>query len=98
MALLSTKNHLLKVETISLGSLNESVVHPREAFAPAVKESAAAVVFAHNHPSGDPAPSEADRRLTRRLKETGDLLGIRVLDHIIVGEGDYYSFADHGAL
>ena len=94
MALLSTKNHLLKVETISLGSLNESVVHPREAFAPAVKESAAAVVFAHNHPSGDPAPSEADRR----LKETGDLLGIRVLDHIIVGEGDYYSFADQGVL
>ncbi|MDP7386064.1 MAG: DNA repair protein RadC [Nitrospinota bacterium] len=98
VALLSTKNHLLKVETISLGSLNESVVHPREAFAPAVKESTAAVVFAHNHPSGDPGPSEADRRLTRRLKETGDLLGIRVLDHIIVGEGDYYSFADHGAL
>ncbi len=98
VALMSTKNHLLKVETISLGSLNESVVHPREAFAPAVKESAAAVVFAHNHPSGDPAPSEADRRLTRRLKETGDLLGIRVLDHIIVGEGDYYSFADQGAL
>ena len=71
---------------------------PREAFAPAVKESAVAVVFAHNHPSGDPAPSEADRRLTRRLKETGDLLGIRVLEHIIVGEGDYYSFADQGVL
>lgn len=97
-ALLNTKNHLLKVETISQGSLSESVVHPREAFAPALKESAASVLFAHNHPSGDPAPSEADRRLTRRLRETGEILGIRVLDHIIVGETACYSFADAGEL
>lgn len=97
-ALLNTKNHLIKVETVSQGSLNESVVHPREAFAPAVKESAAAILFVHNHPSGDPTPSEADRLLTRRLRETGELLGIRVLDHIIVGESGYYSFADRGEL
>ncbi len=98
VALLNTKNLLLKVETISRGSLNESVVHPREAFSPAVKESAASVIFAHNHPSGDPSPSEADRRLTRRLRETGDILGIRVLDHVIIGEKAYYSFADEGVL
>ncbi len=98
VALLNTKNHLLRVETVSQGSINETMVHPREVFAPALKESAASVVFVHNHPSGDPAPSEADRRLTRRLRETGDLLGIRVLDHIIVGESACYSFADHGEL
>ncbi|MFQ5912635.1 MAG: DNA repair protein RadC [Nitrospinota bacterium] len=98
VALLNTKNQLLKVETVSQGSLNESVVHPREAFAPALKESAASVIFVHNHPSGDPAPSEADRRLTRRLRETGELLGIRVLDHLIVGESAHYSFADHGEI
>ena len=71
---------------------------PARPSSPAVKESAASVIFAHNHPSGDPSPSEADRRLTRRLRETGDILGIRVLDHVIIGEKAYYSFADEGVL
>lgn len=96
--LLNAKNQLLKVETVSEGSLTESVVHPREAFRPALRESAAAVVFVHNHPSGDPEPSRDDVQITRRLKETGDLLGIRVLDHLILGDGRYYSFADEGKL
>ncbi len=88
----------MKVETISEGSLTESVVHPREAFRPALGESAAFVIFVHNHPSGDPEPSKDDVQITRRLKETGELLGIRVLDHLIVGDGRYYSFADEGQL
>ena len=96
--LLNAKNQLLKVETVSEGSLTESVVHPREAFGPALRESAAFVIFVHNHPSGDPEPSEDDVKITRRLKETGEILGIRVLDHLVVGDGCYYSFADEGQL
>jgi len=83
---------------VSEGSLNQSIVHPREVFAPAVRESAAAVIFVHNHPSGDPSPSREDREITRRLKEAGELLGIRVLDHVIVGDGSYYSFTESGVL
>ena len=71
---------------------------PREAFGPALRESAAFVIFVHNHPSGDPEPSEDDVQITRRLKETGEILGIRVLDHLVVGDGSYYSFADEGQL
>jgi DNA repair protein RadC len=71
-------------------------VHPREVFALAVRESAAAVIFLHNHPSGDPTPSQEDRLLTDRLITAGKLLGIRVLDHVIVGDGRYVSFADEG--
>jgi DNA repair protein RadC len=72
------------------------VVHPREAFVPAVRESAAAVVFLHNHPSGDPEASPEDRSLTERLVSVGELVGIRVLDHIIIGDRRYVSFADQG--
>ena len=80
------------------GSLTVSIVHPREVFTLAVKESAAAVIFLHNHPSGDPTPSQEDRALTARLVSAGEVLGIRVLDHLVVGDGRYVSFADQGWL
>jgi len=98
--LLDQKHRVIRDEEISIGTLTSSVVHPREAFTPAVRESAAAVIFVHNHPSGDPAPSQQDLQITTRLREAGDLLGIRVLDHIIIGRQDtgYYSFADSGVL
>lgn len=96
--LLDGKNRIIREEQVSEGSLNQSIVHPREVFKPAVKESAAAVILVHNHPSGDPSPSREDREITRRLKEGGDLLGIRVLDHIIIGDGSYLSFVEQGLL
>lgn len=96
--LLDGKNRIIRQEQISEGSLNQSIVHPREVFIAAVKESAAAVILVHNHPSGDPAPSREDREITRRLKESGEIMGIRVLDHIIIGDGSYYSFVEMGLL
>lgn len=96
--LLDGKNRIMRKVEVSIGSLNQSIVHPREVFAPAVRESAAAVIFIHNHPSGDPAPSREDREITRRLKEAGEILGIRVLDHIIIGDGSYFSFVESGLL
>lgn len=96
--LLDGKNRILLEEQVSEGSLNQSIVHPREVFSRAVKESAAAVILVHNHPSGDPAPSREDREITRRLKEAGDVLGIRVLDHIIIGDGAYFSFVEMGLI
>ena len=96
--LLDGKNRITRKVQVSEGSLNQSIVHPREVFAPAVRESAAAVIFIHNHPSGDPSPSREDREITRRLKEAGDILGIKVLDHIIIGDGSYFSFVESGIL
>jgi DNA repair protein RadC len=98
--LLDTKHQMLKAVSISEGSLSASLVHPREAFLPAIKESAAAVIFLHNHPSGDPTPSAEDKELTHRLAEVGRLVGITVLDHIIIGTGSpgYMSFRDAGLL
>jgi len=96
--LLDAKNKPIKDVVISQGSLTQSLVHPREAFRPALRESAAAVIFAHNHPSGDPAPSPEDESITRRLSEAGKLLGIKVLDHIILGADSYVSMADKGSL
>lgn len=96
--LLDTKNRLIREETVSTGSLTASLVHPRETFKSAVRESAAAVIFVHNHPSGDIKPSQEDILLTRRLVQAGDLLGIRVLDHVIVGDGGHFSFRDSGLL
>ncbi|MDT8444359.1 MAG: JAB domain-containing protein [Desulfuromonadales bacterium] len=81
-----------------MGSLNASIVHPREVYKAALLSSAAAVIFIHNHPSGDTAPSREDIEITKRLKDAGELLGIRVLDHLIVGEAGYYSFANDGIL
>jgi DNA repair protein RadC len=94
--MLDSKNRLLRETEISVGSLTASIVHPREVFAPVLRESAAAVIFIHNHPSGDPRPSREDVEITARLRRAGELLGIRVLDHVIVGSEGYTSFADQG--
>lgn len=96
--LLDSKNRLLREVQISQGSLTASIVHPREVFSAVVRESAAALLLVHNHPSGDPTPSREDREITTRLKEAGDLMGVRVLDHIIIGAEGYVSFADRGLL
>ena len=98
VVLLDAKHAIVRDATVSTGSLTLSIVHPREVFTMAVKESAAAVIFLHNHPSGDPTPSEEDRLLTARLVSAGEVLGIQVLDHIVVGDGRYVSFADQGWL
>lgn len=95
---LNSKNQLIREVLISVGSLSTSVVHPWEVFAPAVKDSSAAILFLHNHPSGDPVPSREDRECTTRLCQAGKILGIRVLDHIVLGFDDYFSFADAGGL
>ncbi len=94
---LDSKNRLLCLEIVSVGSLNASIVHPREVYKSALLSSAAAIVFVHNHPSGDPTPSREDMELTSRLKDASDLLGIRLLDHVIIGNR-HYSFADTGIL
>lgn len=96
--LLDGKNRIIARARISEGSLNQSIVHPREVFNAAVRQSAAAMILLHNHPTGDPHPSVEDIEVTRRLSEAGQLMGIRVLDHIIIGENEFYSFADNGQL
>lgn len=96
--LLDSKNRLIREVQISEGSLNSSIVHPREVFAPVLRESASAVLFIHNHPSGDPTPSREDVEITERLKHVGEIMGVRVLDHIIIGNGEYTSLADRGML
>lgn len=93
---LDTKNQILKEEVISIGSLNASIVHPREVFKSALMESSASVIMVHNHPSGDPSPSREDIMVTEKMVEGGKLLGIDVLDHIIIGEGRYVSLKDEG--
>ena len=93
---LDAKNASIGVNVVSIGSLTLSIVHPREVFKPAILLNACAIIAVHNHPSGDPMPSPEDRTLTTRLREAGDLLGIRLLDHLILGEDRLYSFADHG--
>lgn len=94
--LLDTKNQLLATELVSVGSLDTSLVHPREVFKGAVRRSASSVILAHNHPSGDPTPSSADISCTRRLAEAGQVLGIAVLDHVVIGHGGYVSFRERG--
>ena len=83
---------------MTIGILNRSLVHPRVVFADAIEQHAAALICIHNHPSGDSSPSEEDKRVTRRLKESGELLGIPLLDHVIIGKDSYTSFADEGRL
>ena len=90
--LLNARHEVEAVETISVGSLNASIVHPREVFKPAILASSASVVLVHNHPSGDPDPSEEDLTITKRLVEVGELLGIGVLDHVIVAKRGLVSF------
>ena len=89
--LLDTRGQLIKVSEISVGSLDGSLVHPREVFKEAISASAASVIFVHNHPSGDPTPSEDDIKLTKRLAEAGEIMGIDVLDHIIIGDKEHLS-------
>lgn len=93
---LGTKNQVIFEETISIGSLNSSIVHPRECFKPLIRFSCAATILAHNHPSGDPTPSSEDISVTKRLTEAGKILGIEVLDHVIVGQNRYVSFKEQG--
>lgn len=96
--LLDGRHRVLGDVAVSRGTLTSSLVHPREVFRPAIRQAAAAVVLVHNHPSGDPAPSLEDRRVTVRLREAGELVGIRVVDHVIVAEGGYHSFEEEGEL
>jgi DNA repair protein RadC len=90
--LLNARHEVLACEVVSVGSLNASIVHPREVFRPAIVHSAASVVLAHNHPSGDPEPSEEDLTITKRLVQVGELVGITVLDHVIVADRGVVSF------
>lgn len=92
---LDGKNRVVCVDLVSTGCLNQSIVHPRELYKTALLSSAAAVILMHNHPTGDPTPSAEDLTITRRLREAGDMIGIKVLDHIIIGE-TYYSMAERG--
>lgn len=94
--LLDNKHRKIRDAEVGLGSLTASIVHPRDVFARVLRDAAAAVIFVHNHPSGDPTPSREDVDITRRLREVGELIGVRVLDHIIVGQGRYVSFVDDG--
>jgi len=94
LIMLDSRNHLIRDADISIGSLNASIVHPREVFKEAISASAAAVIFAHNHPSGDPTPSDDDIKLTRRLMEAGRIVDIDVLDHIIIGDNKCLSLKE----
>lgn len=91
---LNTKNQVIHKQTLFIGSLNSSIVHPREVFKEAIRRSAASVIALHNHPSGDPEPSEEDKAVTRRLFECGQLLGIELLDHIVIGDHKYVSLRE----
>lgn len=95
---LSTKNHVLAVENIAIGSLNAAIIHPRESIKGAVINSAANIIFLHNHPSGDPAPSVEDIAIVKKLRQAFDTVGIDMLDSIIIGRETYYSFKEHGEL
>jgi len=94
LILLNPRNRIIGISTISIGTLNASLVHPREVFKDAITHSAASVVLAHNHPSGDPEPSEDDITITKRLIEAGKILGVEVIDHIIVGKNGFFSFKE----
>jgi len=98
LILLNPRNKIIGISTISIGTLNASLVHPREVFKDAIMHSAASVVLAHNHPSGDPEPSEDDLTITKRLIEAGKILGIEVMDHIIVAKNEFFSFKEKGLI
>lgn len=95
---LNTKNAVLRIHTVSVGILDSSLVHPREVFKDAIAASAAAIIVAHNHPSGDPTPSTEDRRITQRLAEAGQIIGIELLDHVILGDNRFVSLKERGVL
>lgn len=94
IVMLDTKNQIIGIEDISIGSLNSSIVHPREVYKEAIVRSSASIILVHNHPSGDPTPSKEDIAITRRLAEGGDILGIKVLDHIIIGNNRFLSLKE----
>ncbi|HOK62532.1 MAG TPA: DNA repair protein RadC [Soehngenia sp.] len=94
IVLLDTKNQVISIENISIGSLNSSIVHPREVFKEAIKKSSNSIILAHNHPSGDVTPSDEDITITHRLIKSGDIIGIKVIDHIIVGNENYLSMKE----
>jgi DNA repair protein RadC len=96
--ILDNKHRIISTRLISLGTLNQSLVHPREVFAPAIQLRAAAIILVHNHPSGDPTPSNQDIAITQRLKDVGEIVGIKVLDHVIVGSQRFFSFVDENLL
>lgn len=96
--ILDTKNNIIKISDISVGSLNSSIVHPREVFVEAISNFASSIILVHNHPSGEPQPSKEDIRLTQRLVECGEILGINVLDHIIIGDGQFFSFKEENLI
>lgn len=96
--MLDTKNRVRRTETISIGTLDSSLVHPREVYRMVIREGAACWIAVHNHPSGDPTPSPEDIAITRRLKEAGELLGVELLDHLIIGDGNYTSLRERGYL
>ena len=98
LILLNTRNKIIGISTISIGTLNTSLVHPREVFKEAILHNAMSVVLAHNHPSGDPEPSEDDLTITRRLVEAGKILGVEVIDHIIISKNGFFSFKDKGLM
>lgn len=95
---LNTKNEIIAYETISIGSLNASIVHPREVFNRAIKKSSASIILLHNHPSGNPEPSKEDINITKRLIKAGEIIGIEVLDHIIIGDGNYFSLKENSLI
>lgn len=98
VVMLNTKNIVINVKTVFVGSLNSSIVHPREVFSDAIKKSSASIIICHNHPSGDPSPSEEDIKVTYRLSKCGEILGIDLLDHLIIGNGKYISLKEKGIL
>lgn len=98
LILLNTRNKIIGISTVSIGTLNSNLVHPREVFREAISHSAASVVFAHNHPSGDSEPSEDDLTITKRLTEAGKILGIEVVDHIIITKNGFFSFKEKGLI
>src|SRR3989337_568681 len=95
---LNNKNGILKLEIISIGSLNANIVHPREIFKTACMISASSIIVAHNHPSGDPSPSREDIEITKKLSEAGKMMGIELLDHVIIGYDRHYGFRESGQL
>jgi len=96
--MMDNRNRLIRHHRVSTGSLSASVVHPRECFRPVIRESAASVIFTHQHPSGDPAPSREDVEITHRLRQVGEVMGIRVHDHVVCGHGRFFSFRQEGLL
>ena len=95
---LDTKNCINSITTVSIGSLNTSIVHPREVFKTAIISNASSIILAHNHPSGDPTPSKEDINITDRIKESGKILGIDLLDHLIIGDDSYISLKEKGII